>query len=143
VHPLETAANPLRFRKPPSAGLLIKNAGLPRFSLGRNSAVHNVINVVDRIVGKPQSDIHLDPRNADPNIASAFEKHFWLKGSDRSAILAFLGSGKLQFLESAKLLGVIATNANYMVYFEDGTLRSEADFDLFIATAEKIVANLL
>ena len=31
---------------------------------------------------------------------------------------------------------MIATNANYMVYFEDGSLCSGADFDLFIATRE-------
>jgi hypothetical protein len=38
---------------------------------------------------------------------------------------------------------VVATNANYMVYFEDGSLRSAADFDSFIATTEEIGANLL
>src|ERR1700731_4234462 len=68
----------------------IRSAGLPRFSLGRNSVVHSVLNVVDSMVGKPKSDIHLDPRNVNPNTASEFEKHFWLKGSDRAAILTFL-----------------------------------------------------
>jgi hypothetical protein len=121
----------------------IRSVGLPRFSLGRNSVVHTVQNVVDNMVGKPKSDIHLDPRNADPNIASEFEKHFWLKGSDCATVSTFLSSAKLQFLENAKLPGVIATNAHYMVYFEDGSLGSATDFDLFIATAEKIVVNLL
>jgi hypothetical protein len=121
----------------------IRCAGLPRFSFGRNSIVHTILSAVDRAVGKVQSDIHLDARNADPNGASAFEKHFWLKGSDRDAILTFLSSAKLQFLASARLPGTVATNANYIVYFEDGRLRSEADFDSFIDTTDKIVANLL
>jgi hypothetical protein len=120
----------------------IRSVGLPQFSLGRNSVVHTVQNVVDKIARKPKSDIDLDAGNTDPKIASEFEKHFWLKGSDRGAILTFLSSAKLQFLESAKLPGVIATNANYMVYFEPGSLRNEGDFDSFIATAEKIVATL-
>jgi hypothetical protein len=121
----------------------VRSAGLPQFSLARKSIVHSVRNVVDRMVEKPESDIHPNPRNADPNIVSEFEKHFWLKGLDRDATLAFLCHAKLQFLENAKLPGVVATNANYMVYFEDGSLRSAADFDSFIATTEKIVANLL
>jgi hypothetical protein len=96
----------------------IRSAGLPQFSLGRNSIVHSVQNVVDRIVGESESDIQLDPRNADPGIVSEFEKYFWLKGPNRAATLTFLCLAKLQFLESARLPGVIATNANYMVYFE-------------------------
>jgi hypothetical protein len=72
-----------------------------------------------------------------------FAAHFWVKGADPVAVNAFLSGDKIQFLETAKLEGTLATNANYLVYFEDGILRTEQDFDSFIARAEKLVANLL
>jgi hypothetical protein len=37
----------------------------------------------------------------------------------------------------------MATNANYLVYFEDGVLGEENDFDSFIARVETIAANML
>lgn len=116
----------------------IRNEGLPHFSLGRNSLVHTVENAVDQLTGKPKSSIEVDP-NAGPE----FAKHYWLKGSDSGAVVAFLSPEKLRFLGSTKLAGVIATNASYAVYFEYGSLGSAGDFDSFIATVENLVAHIL
>jgi len=116
----------------------INAAGLPRFSLGRNSALHTIENVVDKITGASNRAITLDARQHPE-----FSAHFWIKGADPAAVTAFLSSDKIRFLESAKLAGTLATNANYLVYFEDGVLASEKDFDSFIAKAQTVVANLL
>ena len=116
----------------------ITNEGLPRFSLGRHSVVNAVQNLVDKMTGKPKSSIDVDPRNFPE-----FAKHYWLKGSDRGAVLAFLSSEKITFLGNTKLEGIIATNSQYIVYFELGSLRSENNYDTFIATVEKLAANLL
>ena len=116
----------------------IKAAGLPRFSVGRNSALHTVENVVDKITGASHLAITVDARQYPE-----FSTHFWIKGADPSAVTAFLSGDRIRFLESAKLEGILATNANFLVYFEDGVLASEQDFDSFIAKAEKVVANLL
>ena len=56
---------------------------------------------------------------------------------------AFLSGDKIRFLASANLTGTLATNANYLVYFEDGKLQTGQDFDSFIARTESIVANFL
>ena len=96
----------------------IKAAGLPRFSLARNSAMHTFENVVENIAHVPQAEIHLDARQY-PN----FAKHFWIRGSDAAAVTSFLSDGKIRFLETANLGGTLATNANYLVYFEDGKLQ--------------------
>jgi hypothetical protein len=116
----------------------IRAAGLPLFSLGRNSAAHTVENVVQRITGTPRQAIDLDPEKHPEFVA-----HYWLKGSDRAAVTAFLSADKVKFVESAKLNGIIATNANYLVYFENGVLRRDEEFDSFIRTAENIIANML
>jgi len=116
----------------------ITQAGLPRFSLGKQSVAHTVANVVEKMVGKPALNIDVDPRNFPQ-----FAKHYWLNGADRSSVLAFLSSEKMAFLESTPLSGIIATNSHYFVYFESGTLRSEQDYDSFIETAEKLAAHLL
>jgi hypothetical protein len=116
----------------------IRSAGLPRFSLGRNSALHAFENVVDKIAGTSKPAIHLDAR-----LYPEFSAHFWITGADSAAVTAFLSGDKIRFLEAAKLQGTVATNANYLVYFEDGVLHSEQDFDSFIARAETVVANLL
>jgi hypothetical protein len=116
----------------------VKNPGLPRFSLGRNSLVHTVEIAVDKLTGKPKPSIEVGP-----GAAPEFTSHYWLQGSDSGEVLAFLSPDKLRFLGSTKLAGVIATNANYMVYFELGSLRSAGDFDAFIATVENLVGHLL
>ena len=116
----------------------IKSAGLPRFSLGRNSALHTFENVVDKIAGAPKAIITLDARQYPE-----FSSHFWIRGADPGAITAFLSSSKIGFLENAGLPGTLATNANYLVYFEDGVLLSEKDFDSFIARVETLVTNML
>jgi hypothetical protein len=116
----------------------IKAAGLPRFSLGKNSALHTFENVVEKIAHVPQAEIHVDARQYPE-----FAAHFWIRGSDAAAVTSFLSDGKIRFLETAKLEGTLATNANYLVYFEDGKLAAERDFDAFIAKAESIVANFL
>lgn len=116
----------------------IKAAGLPQFSLGRNSAFHTFENVVDKIAGASKPAIDLDAAQY-----LEFLAHFWIRGSDRAEATAFLSGHKIRFLEAAKLEGTLATNANYLVYFEDGVLLTEQDFDSFIARAETLVANLL
>jgi hypothetical protein len=116
----------------------IKAAGLPRFSVGRNSALHTVETVVDKIAGAAHPAITVDARQYP-----RFSAHFWIKGADPGAVTAFLSGDRIRFLESAKLEGILATNANFLVYFEDGALASEQDFDSFIAKTEKVVANLL
>jgi hypothetical protein len=116
----------------------IANEALPRFSLGRHSVVNAVQNVVDKMVGKPQSKIDVDPRTFPE-----FAKHYWLKGPDTAAVLVFLSPERIAFLGNTKLEGVIATNSHFFVYFELGMLRSENDYDAFIGTVEKLVTNLL
>jgi hypothetical protein len=116
----------------------IKAAGLPRFSLGKNSVVHSVLDVVDKMVGESKLGINVD-RSQYPD----FSAHYWVRGADAAAVSAFLTQTKISFFETAKLPGVLATNANYLVYFEDGTLRTEPDFDSFIATVEKVTAGML
>lgn len=116
----------------------VKVAGLPRFSMGRNSVVHTVENVVDRMVGAPKSAVALNPGQYPE-----FSANYWLKGPDPAAVEAFLSAAKIRFLETAKLEGIIAANANYLVYFEDGVLVTEEDFDSFVAKVEEIIANML
>lgn len=116
----------------------IKAAGLPRFSLARNSAMHTFENAVEKLAHVAQPDIRLDAR-----LYPEFAAHFWIKGSDAAAVTAFLSGDKIRFLENANLAGTLATNANYLVYFEGGKLETEQDFDSFIANAETIVANFL
>jgi hypothetical protein len=116
----------------------IRAAGLPRFSLGRNSVLHTVENVVGKIVGAPKATINVDARQYPE-----FSAHFWIRGSDSGAVTAFLSPDKIRFLETAKLEGILATNTNYLVYFEDGVLLREKDFDSFIARVETLVANIL
>ena len=116
----------------------IATQGLPRFSVGRHSVVNAVQNVVDKMIGKPKSSIEVDPRTYPE-----FVKHYWLKGSESGPILAFLSPGKITFLGNTKLEGVVATNSQYFVYFESGSLRNDKDCDLFIATVENLVSNLL
>ena len=116
----------------------IRALGLPQFSLGKNSAIHTLENVVDKISGSPRLAIELN-RSQYPE----FTAHYWLRGSDRAAVTAFLSPDKVRFIETTKLEGTVATNANYLVYFEDGVLVKEEDFDSFIARVEKIVAILL
>ena len=116
----------------------IRAAGLPRFSLGKNSIVHTVQDVVDKMVGQPQLTIAVDPRlNPD------FSAHYWIRASDAAAIFAFLSPEKMRFIQTANLPGTLATNSNYLVYFELGTLGTEPDFDSFIATVEKLIAGVL
>jgi hypothetical protein len=116
----------------------IRAAGLPRFSLGKNSALHTFENVVEKVAGASKPAIEFDASQYPQ-----FSSHFWIRGSDRAVVTAFLSGEKIRFLESAKLKGTLATNANYLVYFEDGVLLTEQDFDSFIARAETLVANLL
>ena len=116
----------------------IANEGLPRFSLGRHSVVNAVQNLVDKMTGKPKSSIDVDPSSFPE-----FAKHYWLKGADRGAVVAFLSPEKMMFLVNTKLEGIIATNSQYFVYFELGSLHSENDYDTFIATVENLAANLL
>lgn len=115
-----------------------KAAGLPRFSLGKNSRLHSFENALDRMTGKARKTVTVDAR-----LYPTFAAHFWVEGPDPAAVTEFLSGNKLRFLETANLEGILATNANYLVYFEDGILATEADFDSFIKRAESLVRNLL
>jgi hypothetical protein len=116
----------------------VKAAGLPQFSLGKNSIVHAVQNAVDKMVGTAKSDIKIDGV-----LYPEFSTHYWLKGSDPDAVTRFLSPEKIKFVETSKLEGVLATNAHYLVYFEDGVLLNETDFDSFISRIERLAANIL
>lgn len=116
----------------------IKAAGLPLFALARNSAMHTFENTVNKLAHLSQPEIRVDAR-----LFPEFAAKFWITGPDAAAVTAFLSGDKIRFLEATKLPGTLAANANYLVYFEDGTLTAESDFDLFIAKAEAIAANFL
>jgi hypothetical protein len=116
----------------------IRVEGLPRFSLGKNSLLHTFLDTVDKLAGQPKLPIAVDQRQV-PN----FSAHYWIHGSDAAAVSAFLSPEKLRFLEAAQFPGILSTNARYLVYFENGTLHTEPDFDSFIATSEKLVVGLL
>src|SRR5258708_3970337 len=116
----------------------IRAAGLPRFSLGKNSIAHSVLDVVDKMVGAPKPAVAVDQRQYPD-----FSEHYWVRGADAAAVSAFLSPERICFIETAKLPVILATNANYLVYFEDGTLHKEEDFDLLIATAEEIIVGML
>jgi hypothetical protein len=114
----------------------VRHEGLPLFSLGRHSIVEKVEKVVDHMVGIP--DLNLDQGNFP-----GFFRKYWLKGRDAAAVYAFLSPVKLEFLEREGVAGSIAANAQYLVYFEDGTMRTEEDYDRFIAVADGLIAHLL
>jgi hypothetical protein len=116
----------------------IRAAGLPRFSVGRNSVLHTVVTIVDNIVGAPNVTINVDARQYPE-----FSAHYWIRGSDPGAVTSFLSPDKIGFLETQKLEGILATNTNYLVYFEDGVLLSEQNFDSFIAKVDALVAAIL
>jgi hypothetical protein len=93
---------------------------------------------VGKLVATPKPRVDLDPRQYPE-----FAAHSWIRGSDTAAITEFFSPSNIKFLETANLPGVLASNAKSLVYFEDGMLRTEQDFDSFIGRAESIVANLL
>src|SRR5258708_6202765 len=75
----------------------IRAPGLPRFSLGTNSALRTMENVVDKIVGASKSIIEVDARQYPE-----FSAHFWIRGSDPAAVIAFLSAEKTRFLEAGR-----------------------------------------
>ena len=116
----------------------IADAGLPRFSLGKHSVIHTLVSAVEKMAGQPSSNIEVDSR-----VSPQFAKHYWLKGSDSAAVLAFLTPEKISFLENRSLPGVVATNSHYFVYFESGSLRTEQDYDSFTKTVDNLAASIL
>lgn len=114
----------------------VKQEGLPRFSLGRHSAVEKVQNVVDKLVGSPDLSLH---EGADP----AFFRRYWVRGPDAPAVFAFLSAERVAFLERENFAGILAANAGYLVYCEDGAMQTEEDYDRFIATVDRLIAHLL
>lgn len=116
----------------------IKAGGLPRFSAGKRSVLHYIEAFVDRATGSASSNVQFDAR-----IFPEFSAHFWVRSSNPAAVTEFFAEAKIRFLEAAQLEGILATNDRYLVYYEDGTLLNEKDFDEFIAAVQKIVANML
>jgi hypothetical protein len=93
---------------------------------------------VGKVIGGFKPTINVDARQYPE-----FSTHFWIRGSDPAAVTAFLYADKIRFLETAKLEGILATNADNLVYFADGILLREQDFDAFIISIEKLVTNIL
>ncbi|HEU4416668.1 MAG TPA: hypothetical protein VFT65_17900 [Candidatus Angelobacter sp.] len=116
----------------------ITAAGLPRFSLGKKSVAHAVEDFVAKAVKRPKLEIELNPAEYPE-----FSAHYWLQGQDPAAVIAFLSPDKLKRIAESKLQGIVATNANYLVYFENGSLVTEQDFDSFITAVEKISGMFL
>jgi len=90
----------------------IKAAGLPRFSLARNSAMHSFENAVEKLAHQAQLDIRVDAR-----LFPEFAAHFWIKGPDAAAMTAFLSGDKIRFLENA---GKVANRAGFRFLHRDG-----------------------
>jgi 1-aminocyclopropane-1-carboxylate deaminase/D-cysteine desulfhydrase-like pyridoxal-dependent ACC family enzyme len=95
-------------------------------------------NPIDKLAHLSQPEIRVDAR-----MYPEFAANFWIKRTDAAAVTEFLSGDKIRFLEVTKLKGTLATNANYLVYYEGGKLVTENDFDSFIATAESIAANFV
>ena len=116
----------------------IRTPGIPRFLLGPNSIEHTVHDVVDHVVGLPNTAISLD-RATYPE----FSSHYWLKGNDPAAVRLFLTPEKIKFVEETKPRGIVGTNADYLVYFEYGVLDSDEELDSFINQIGRLAATFL
>jgi hypothetical protein len=115
----------------------IRSAGLPRFALGRHSAVEKIEQLHDFLAKIPSTTL-------DRGTFPGFFQHYWMKGLDATAVYAFLTPTKLAYLEQTNLAGVLAANADYLVYYESHLgepLRPE-EYDPFIAEVSALIAHL-
>jgi hypothetical protein len=115
----------------------IRSAGLPRFSLGSHSAVEKAEKLVDYLTNAP--DMSLD----QGDFPDFFKRH-WMEGPDAAPVYGFLTPTKLRFLESAIVGGIVASNGEYLVYYESEgrELQVPEELDRFIGTVGSLVANL-
>jgi hypothetical protein len=110
-------------------------AGLARFSLARHSMVESVQKLVDMLAHNSDQSF-IDPRFPE------FFASYSVKGPDGGALSAFLTPDRVRYFQQQPLAGVIDTNARFLVYREDGVLRTEEDYDQFIATVKQLVTHL-
>ncbi len=110
--------------------------GLPRFSLEPRSVVTSVETLTGKLLHQPDSTIEL--------ASSRFlRSRYWLRGSDRNAVAGLFTPQRMQFLEAERLPGTLASNGHYLVYYESTAMRTEADYDAFVAVVERIASRFL
>jgi hypothetical protein len=128
--PLHSDSGPASFRV-----AKIRVDGLPRFSL----EPHSLATAVEALTGRllHQLDVTIDLASG------SFGSRFRLRGSDRTAVADFFTPERIRFIEAEKLSGTLVSNAQYLVYYEATAMRSEADYDAFIAIVERIVGHFL
>jgi hypothetical protein len=116
----------------------IRSAGLPRFSLGPHSAAEKMDRFYDYLTNAPSTSLD---RGEFPD----FFKRYRMDGPDAVPVYGFLTPAKLRFLESANVAGIVASNGEYLVYYESEVREPETpeEFDPFIGTVGSLVANLL
>ena len=130
--PLHSGSGPMSFRV-----AKIQVDGLPRFSLGPRSAATAVEAVVGKLLHREESTIDVMPAS------KTFGSRYRVCGSDRTAVADFFTPERIRFIEAEELPGTLASNARYLVYYESTAMRTDADYDAFIAVAERIVTHFL
>jgi hypothetical protein len=131
--PLQGDSGPMSFRV-----AKIQIDGLPRFSLEPRSAATTVEALAGKLLHQPDSTIDVAPA-----LQESFGSQYWLRGSDRTAVVDFFTPERIRFIETERLSGTLASNAHYLVYWESTAMRIEADYDAFIAVVEGIVTRFL
>jgi len=131
--PLHSSSGPVPFRV-----AKIQVDGLPRFSLEPRSAATVVETVVGKLLHQPESTIELDPDQH-----ASFGSRYRLRGADRTAVVEFFTPERIRFIEAEQLPGTFASNARYLVYYESTAMRTEADYDAFMAVVERIATRFL
>src|SRR6266576_3365137 len=121
--PLHSSSGPVPFRV-----AKVQVDGLPRFSLEPRSAATVVETVVGKLLHQPESTIELDPGQH-----ASFGSRYRLRGADRTAVVEFFTPERIRFIEAEQLPGTFASNARYLVYYESTAMRTEADYDAFMA----------
>jgi len=128
--PLHSDSGPASFRV-----AKIQLDGLPRFSLEPCSVATAVETLTEKLLHQPDATIHL----ASGSLGSRFR----LRGPDRTAVADFFTPERIRFIETEQLPGTLAANAHYLVYYEAASIRSEAEYDAFIAIVERILTRFL
>jgi hypothetical protein len=128
--PLHGGSGPVSYRV-----AKIRVDGLPRFSLEPRSVVTSVETLTGKLLHQPDSTIELAP--------ASFDARYRLKGPDRGAVTDWFTSERMQFIEVERLPGSLASNAHYLVYWESTAMRTEADYDAFVAVVERVAMRFL
>jgi len=91
-----------------------------------------------KLLHQPESTIELDPGQH-----ASFGSRYRLRGADRTAVVEFFTPERIRFIEAEQLPGKFASNARYLVYYESTAMRTEADYDAFMAVVERIATRFL